>query len=110
MIDYISFSEIITPHTLHTFTLKCKEIGPLALATPSEEEVLLMKKMSQRLHTLAEEAASCGTKLLIGAEHLKYQPAIHNFVLQMKYNARDKTERPIIFKHINVTSRIPLTE
>lgn len=99
MIDYISFSEMFTPYTLHTFTLKCKDIGPLALATPSEEEVVLMKKMSERLHTLAEEAACCGTKLLIDAEHLKYQPAIHNLVLelQMKYNAKEQTERPVIF-------------
>jgi len=99
MIDYISFSEIITPYTLYIFTLKCKDIGPLALATPSEEEVVLMKKMSERLHTLADEAASCGTKLLVDPEHLKYQPAIHNLVLelQMKYNSKDKTERPVIF-------------
>ena len=99
MIDYITFSEMFTPQSLHTFTLKCKDIGPLALATPSEEEVVLMKKMSQRLHTLAEEAASCGTKLLVDAEHLKYQPAIHNLVLelQMKYNSKDETKRPVIF-------------
>jgi len=99
MIDYISFSEMFTSYTLHSFTLKCKDIGPLALATPSEEEVLLMKKMSERLHTLAEEAAFCGTKLLIDAEHLKYQPAIHNLVLelQMKYNDKEQTERPVIF-------------
>lgn len=99
MIDYISFSQMFTPYSLHTFTLKCKDIGPLALATPSNEEVVLMKKMSERLHTLAEEAASCGTKLLIDAEHLKYQPAIHNLVLelQMQYNAKDRTQRPIIF-------------
>ena len=99
MIDYISFSQMFTPYTLPTFTLKCKDIGPLALATPSDEEVVLMKKMSERLHTLAEEAALCGTRLLIDAEHQKYQPAIDNFVLelQQKYNAKDCTERPVIF-------------
>ena len=99
MIDYISFSQMFTPYTLQDFALKCREVGPLAMATPSNEEVLLMKKMSERLHTLAEEASNCGTKLLIDAEHLKYQPAIHNLVLelQMKYNGKDQTDRPVIF-------------
>lgn len=98
-IDYISFAQMLTPYTLPTFTSKCKDIGPLALATPSEEEIVLMKKMSLRLHILAEEAANCGTKLLIDAEHTKYQPAIDSLVLelQQKFNAKDKTNRPVIF-------------
>lgn len=99
MIDYISFSHMITPYTLPTFTLKCKDIGPLALVTPSVEEIVLMRKMSERLHILAEEAAVCGTKLLIDAEHTKYQPAIDNLVLELKqkYNAKTRTSRPVIF-------------
>ena len=99
MIDYISFAQMLTPYTLPTFTMKCKDIGPLALATPSKEEIFLMKKMSERLHTLAEVAAQCGTKLLIDAEHTKYQPAIDSLVLelQQKFNAKDKTDRPVVF-------------
>jgi len=99
MIDYISFSQMFTPYTLPDFALKCKVVGPLALATPSDEEIVLMKKMSERLHTLAEEAHRCGTRLLIDAEHLKYQPAIDNLVLelQQKYNAKSRTQRPVIF-------------
>ena len=77
----------------------CKDVGPLALATPSDEEIVLMKKTSERLHLLAEEAANCGTKLLIDAEHSKYQPAIDNlaYELQQKYNAKDRTHRPVVF-------------
>ena len=99
MIDYISFSHMITPYTLPTFTLKCKDVGPLALVTPSVEEIDLMQKMSERLQILAEEAAICGTKLLIDAEHTKYQPAIDNLVLALKqkYNAKIRTSRPVIF-------------
>lgn len=90
---------MFTPYALPTFTLKCKAVGPLALATPSDEEVVLMKKMSERLHSLAEEAAICGTRLLIDAEHRKYQPAIDNLVLELQryYNATDKTDRPVVF-------------
>jgi len=99
MIDYIAFAEMFTPYTLPTFTLKCKDVGPLALATPSDDEIVLMKAMSERLHTLAKEAVNCGTKLLIDAEHNKYQPAIDNLVLELqhKYNAKDRTQRPFIF-------------
>ena len=99
VIDYISFAEMLTPYNLPSFTLKCKDIGPLAMATPSSDEIVLMKRISERLHTLAEEAVRCGTKLLCDAEHRKYQPAIDNLVvdLQKQFNAKDKTDRPIIF-------------
>jgi len=99
MIDYISFAKMLTPYTLPSFTLKCKDVGPLAMATPSVDEIALMVKMSERLNTLAEEAAACGTKLLIDAEHAKYQPAIDSLVLelQQKFNAKDVTDRPVIF-------------
>jgi proline dehydrogenase len=99
VVDFISFAEMLTPYTLPSFTFKCRSIGPLALVTPSSDEIVLMKRMSERLNTLATEAALNGTRLLIDAEHQKYQPAIDNLVveLQKKFNAKDKTDRPIIF-------------
>eukprot|EP00569_Conticribra_weissflogii_P007486 CAMPEP_0171345142 /NCGR_PEP_ID=MMETSP0878-20121228/20908_1 /TAXON_ID=67004 /ORGANISM="Thalassiosira weissflogii, Strain CCMP1336" /LENGTH=575 /DNA_ID=CAMNT_0011848487 /DNA_START=334 /DNA_END=2061 /DNA_ORIENTATION=+ len=99
MIDYIAFAKMFTPYELPMYTQKCRDIGPLALVTPSNEEIALMKKMSERLHTLAEEAEKCGTKLLIDAEHMKYQPAIDSLVLelQQKFNNKETTKRPVIF-------------
>jgi len=99
VVDFISFAEMLTPYNLPSFTFKCKSIGPLARVTPSSDEIVLMKRMSERLHTLAADAALNGTRLLIDAEHQKYQPAIDNLVveLQKKFNAKDKTDRPIIF-------------
>lgn len=69
------------------------------VSTQNREEIALMKKMSEHLHTLAKEAASCGTKLLIDAEHQKYQPAIDSLVLelQQKFNAKEITDHPVIF-------------
>ena len=98
-IDFISFSKLFTPYNIGKFTYTCKDVGPLALATPSADEVALMRRTSERLHTLAEEAAKCGAKLLIDAEHRKYQPAIDNLVLELqrKYNAKSSTNRPVIF-------------
>ena len=99
VVDFISFAEMLTPYNLPSFTFKCKSIVPLARVTPSSDEIVLMKRMSERLHTLAADAALNGTRLLIDAEHQKYQPAIDNLVveLQKKFNAKDKTDRPIIF-------------
>ncbi|KAK1748748.1 proline dehydrogenase [Skeletonema marinoi] len=99
VVDFISFAEMLTPYNLPSFTFKCKSTGPLARVTPSSDEIVLMKRMSERLHTLAADAALNGTRLLIDAEHQKYQPAIDNLVveLQKKFNAKDKTDRPIIF-------------
>ena len=102
MIDYISFSQLFTPYTLPSFTSRCRDVGPLALATPTDEEVALLGRTSERLHGLAEEAARCGTRLLIDAEHTKYQPAIDNLVLELqrKYNAAD---RPVVFNTYQVS-------
>lgn len=98
-IDYISFSKIFTPYTIGKFTSTCREVGPLALATPSDHEVALLIRTSERLNTLAKEAAQCGTRLLIDAEHQKYQPAIDNLVLELqrKYNDKAVTNQPVIF-------------
>ena len=103
MIDYISFAQMFTPYALPTFTLECKDVGPLALATPSDEEIVLMEAMRDRLHVLAKEADRCGTKLLVDAEHSKYQPAIDSLVaeLQQRYNAADRTEQPVVFNTYN---------
>jgi proline dehydrogenase len=100
MIDYICFSQLFTPYTLPSFT--SRDVGPLALATPTDEEVALLGRTSERLHGLAEEAARCGTRLLIDAEHTKYQPAIDNLVLELqrKYNAAD---RPVVFNTYQVS-------
>ena len=99
-IDYISFSKLFTPYTIGKFTSStCKEFGPLALATPSDHEVALLIRTSERLNTLAKEAAQYGTRLLIDAEHQKYQPAIDNLVLELqrKYNDKAGTDKPVIF-------------
>ena len=91
-IDYISFSKLFTPYTIGKFS-------SLALATPSDHEVALLIRTSERLNILAKEAAQYGTRLLIDAEHQKYQPAIDNLVLELqrKYNDKAVTDKPVIF-------------
>ena len=61
-IDYIEWSRLLRPEDLPRITSTCKDIGPLALATPSEEELQLYDKMHSRLRTLADEAADCGVR------------------------------------------------
>jgi len=98
-VDYITWSMLLAPHDLPKITAGCREVGPLALAAPTEEEVELIEKMYQRGRTLAKEAAACGVRLLIDAEQVRFQPAIDNLVLELqrKYNATSRTEYPIIY-------------
>lgn len=99
IVDYITWSKMLTPKDLPEVTKRCREMGPLGRAAPTEEEVELMTAMHNRAHLLASEAAACGTRLLIDAEQFRYQPAIDNLTLELQqtYNATDKTDTPIIF-------------
>ncbi|GKY99177.1 hypothetical protein MPSEU_000873100 [Mayamaea pseudoterrestris] len=98
-IDYIAWSMLLEPRDLPQLTASCIEVGPLALATPTDEEVELMERMLERAYTLAEEAARVGTRLLIDAEQARFQPAIDNLVwtLQRKFNATSVSEFPVIY-------------
>lgn len=99
MIDYISWSMLLQPRDLPKLTAGCRDIGPLAMATPTEEEVILIERMFQRGQTLAEEAAKVGTRLLVDAEQARFQPAIDNHVLdlQRRYNSTDVSSFPVIY-------------
>jgi len=98
-IDYIEWSKLLSPCDLPRIIMSCRDIGPLALASPSPEEIDLIKSMEARVDSLANEAFKCGTRLLIDAEQTRYQPAIDNLVLglQQRYNAIEITDVPIIF-------------
>ena len=99
MVDFITWSMLLSPSDLPRITSKCRDFGPLAMASPTEEEVELIQAMFNRGHELAKEAAMCGTRLLIDAEQYRFQPAIDNLVLdlQRNFNAMDKTDKPIIY-------------
>lgn len=84
LIDYISWSMLLRPEDLPSITSGCKEIGPLALATPTDEEVVLISKLYHRGHELAQHAAQYGTRLLIDAEQTRFQPAIDTLVLELQ--------------------------
>lgn len=98
-VDYITWSKLLRPSDLPNLTANCREIGPLARATPTDEELELIEAMFRRAHTIADEAAQCGTRILIDAEQARFQPAIDNLVLelQQKYNSVETTNVPIIF-------------
>lgn len=98
-VDFITWSMMLSPKDLPRITAKCRELGPLAMASPTEEEVELIEAMFERGHKLAKEASKCGVRLLIDAEQHRFQPAIDNLVLdlQRNFNATDKTDKPIIY-------------
>ena len=98
-VDYITWSMMLQPKDLPSITAGCREMGPLAMAAPTEEEVELMDKMYARGHALAQEAASVGTRLLIDAEQARFQPAIDSLVLELQrtYNAASDRDFPLIY-------------
>lgn len=99
MIDYIMWSSLLKPSNLPQLVSKCRDIGPLYLSAPTEEEIDLMETMFTRGHQLAKEASNLGVRLLVDAEQVRFQPAIDNFVLELQrvYNANDLTAIPIIY-------------
>lgn len=98
-VDYIFWSLTLSPRDLPRITRACREQGPLSLATPTEEELELIENMYNRGKILAEEAAKHGTRLLIDAEQVRFQPAIDNLVLELQqtYNNTDTSDFPLIY-------------
>jgi len=100
VIDYIEWSKLLTPFDLPRLTCSFRKAHhPLALATPSPQEIKLMAAMLSRADALANEAYEHKVRLLIDAEQYRYQPAIDNITLslQRKYNSFERSEVPIIF-------------
>ena len=99
MVDYISWSMTLSPRDLPNITKGCREVGPLSLACPTDEELELMERMYERGHELGREAAKTGTRVLIDAEQVRFQPAIDNLVLDLQrtYNAERETDHPLIY-------------
>eukprot|EP01083_Nonionella_stella_P072487 195524_1 len=93
-------SKFLTPSDLPRVTSRCKSVGPMALATPSVEEIELLKSLHSRAHTIAQMASDHGVRLLIDAEHVRYQPAIDHLALELQatFNNVEKTKVPIIFQ------------
>lgn len=98
-IDYISWSMMLEPKDLPRITATCRDVGPLAMATPTDEEIELIEAMYNRGHILAKAAAEAGTRLLIDAEQARYQPAIDKLVLDLQriFNAGDGIDKPVIY-------------
>ena len=98
-IDYVSWSMLLRPQDLPKIVAGCRSIGPLSYATPSEEELKMMERLYERMHSLGREAAKYGTRLLVDAEQALFQPAIDNVVLDLQrdYNDPSKTSHPIVY-------------
>ena len=98
-VDLVNWSQHITPLHLSEITSSCKELGPLARASLSPEEVKLAQNLINRASKLGKEASKFGVRLLIDAEQTYVQPAISHIALdlQLKYNAKEKVDRAFIF-------------
>jgi len=91
-VDYVDWSNSLTVEELHTLTSRCRSQGPLSRAVLDEQERALVRTMRGRVEGLAALASSLGVRLMIDAEHFKFQPAIDNITTQLakSFNRGDK--------------------
>ena len=57
-VDYITWSKLLAPQDIPSIIKGCKLRGPLSMAAPTEEEVLLIEKMY--VDTTSTAAQTCG--------------------------------------------------
>jgi proline dehydrogenase len=95
-VDYVDWSNSLTIEELHTLTNQCRTKGPLSRAVLNEQERALVKVMRGRVEGLASLAASLGVRLMIDAEHFKFQPAIDNITTQLA-KMFNRGNRTVIF-------------
>jgi len=94
-VDYMDWSNSLPLEELHTLTSRCRSQGPLSKAVLTEEELKLLRVMRGRVESLAELASQLGVRLMIDAEHFKFQPAIDYVTVNLakKFNR----DFPVIF-------------
>jgi proline dehydrogenase len=92
---YVDWTNSIAPEDVNNLTVHCRTAGPLSLAALNDEEKLLVKRMRERIESLAALAESLGVRIMIDAEHTYFQPAIDNITYNLgrKYNKK----YPVVF-------------
>lgn len=98
-VDFITWTMLLSPTDLPNISGGLRMDGPLAFCIPTAEEAILIANMYDRGRILAQEAAACGTRLLVDAEQVRFQPAIDNLVLELQrtYNSAETASYPIIY-------------
>lgn len=96
-IDYIEWTNGLQLEELHLLTQHCTVKGPLFASVLDDNERILLKKMKERIHTLAALAKTLGVRLMIDAEHTYFQPAIDNITNELAKKYNKKGEFPAIF-------------
>ncbi|KAH8048019.1 proline dehydrogenase [Aureococcus anophagefferens] len=80
-------ADVISVKRMRELSALCREAGPFAAAALTEEEGALADAMLDRLSGLAALARR-GVRVMVGAEHTYFQPAIDHICLELmrKYN------------------------
>ncbi|PKU39235.1 proline dehydrogenase mitochondrial-like [Limosa lapponica baueri] len=98
-VDLLDWNSLIDSRTklsklLLVPNMRTRQLEPL-LSRFTEEEDLQMKRMLQRMDTLAKRATEKGVRLMVDAEQSYFQPAISRLTLEMQ--RRFNRDRAIIF-------------
>nr|XP_058940601.1 proline dehydrogenase 1, mitochondrial-like [Pocillopora verrucosa] len=92
-IDVIEWHEFLTPQLKLSQLFRAKPQGDEKSGRPiisalTDEELIQMENMANRLTTLAEHASKTGVRLMVDAEQTYFQPAIRHLTLDLmrKFN------------------------
>ena len=96
-VDYVDWSNSLPLEELHTLTSRCRSQGPLSRAVLDANELALLARTRARVEELAELAARLGVRLMIDAEHFKFQPAIDNITVTLAKKFNRGSNPPVIF-------------
>ncbi len=97
--DDIDSSEFIAKCISKLCIVHQKSITAMPNDDLSIEDIQHVSNIFARGHKIAQEASTYGVKLLVDAEHTKYQPFIDALTLELQRNYNDQrvTNIPIIF-------------
>ena len=90
-VDYAAFCNLLTFRDLPTTS----SVGLDDAVQLSVAELDLMEALTERVCSLGSEAVRCGTRILVDAEQVRFQPAIDNLVLNLMQQCNQ--QEPIIF-------------
>lgn len=98
-VDYIEWTNGLRVEELHLLTAHCSSAGPLTASVLDEQELLLLRRMNERIGSLAALAQELGVRLMIDAEHSYFQPAIDAVTVDLarRFNGLGPGQRPVIF-------------
>jgi proline dehydrogenase len=83
IVDYIEWTDALKVEVIQDLIDHCHDNEALVKASLDKNELILVKRMRERISELAQLAKSLNVRLMIDAEHTYFQPAIDNITINL---------------------------